>query len=89
MGLDSSIVKQKEYDNPVASPSLGQIRGSRAVNFGLAVHLDLKFEHDFKRDVFVCLSMVDEATTYHAARLLRNQAPEHTARKFINGWVAL
>ncbi|CAE7368424.1 RE2, partial [Symbiodinium sp. KB8] len=62
---------------------------SRAVSFGLAVHLDLKFEHDFKGETFVCLSMVDEATTYHAARLLRNRTPEHVARKFVNGWVGI
>ncbi|CAE7249975.1 TY1B-ER1, partial [Symbiodinium sp. KB8] len=62
---------------------------SRAVSFGLSVHLDLKFQQDYKGEVYVCLSMVDEATTYHAARLLRNRSPEHVARKFINGWVGL
>ena len=62
---------------------------SRAVSFGLSLHVDLKYVSDFKGGIYVAISMVDEATTFHAAKLLRNRTPEHTARKFLSGWVAI
>ncbi|CAE7293140.1 unnamed protein product, partial [Symbiodinium sp. KB8] len=61
---------------------------SRAVSFGTSVHIHLKYEHDFSGQTFVCLSAVDEATTFHVARLLRNPNPDHVAKKFLNGWIA-
>ena len=45
---------------------------ARAVAFGL-LYMDLKYVNDFKGDVYVVVSMVDE----------------HVAWKFLSGWIAL
>ena len=61
----------------------------RAVVFNTCVHADLKYLHDYKQGVYVALSVVDEATNYHQAKLLKNRSPSHVAAKFMSMWVAL
>ena len=61
----------------------------RAVVFNTAVHADLKYLRDFRGVVYVALSVIDEATNYHLAKLLRNREPAHVAAKFMSMWVGL
>ena len=61
----------------------------RAVVFNTAVHADLKYLRDFRGVVYVALSVIDEATNYHLAKLLRNREPGHVAAKFLSMWVGL
>ena len=61
----------------------------RAVVFNTCVHADLKYLHDYKHDVYVALSVVDEATNYHQAKLLKNRSPGHVAAKFMSMWIGL
>ena len=62
--------------------------GSRPVAFNVEMHMDLKYQKDFHGSTFVALSMVDAATCYHAAKLLRTRDPQHVARKLVAGWIA-
>ena len=57
--------------------------------FNAAVHADLKYLRDFRGEIYVALSVVDEATNYHLAKLLRNREPAHVAAKFMSMWVSL
>ena len=61
----------------------------RAVVFNTCVHADLKYLHDYKGGVYVALSVVDEATTYRQAKLLKNRSPGHVAAKFLSRWISL
>ena len=63
--------------------------GTRPIAFNMEVHLDLKYIKDAGGQLYVALSMVDAATCYHAARLLRCREPAHVAGKFMNGWLAI
>ena len=63
--------------------------GTRPVAFNMEVHIDLKYEKDFKRDAYVGLSMVDSATCFHADKLLRSRNPAHVAGKLFTGWIAM
>ena len=63
--------------------------GTRPIAFNFEVHLDLKYIKDAKDELYVALSMVDAATCFHAARLLRCREPAHVAGKFMSGWIAL
>ena len=57
--------------------------------FRLSLHVDLRYARDFKGEIYAAISMVDEATVRHAAKLLKNRSPEHTARKLLGRWIAL
>ena len=61
----------------------------RAVVFNTVVHLDLKYLKDFRGGIYVALSVVDEATNYHLAKLLRNREPAHVAAKFVSMWIGM
>ena len=61
----------------------------RAVVFNTVIHADLKYLKDFRGEVYVALSVVDEATNYHLAKLLRNREPSHVAAKFMSMWIGL
>eukprot|EP00439_Symbiodinium_sp_Y106_P070485 s391_g12.t1 len=61
----------------------------RAVVFNTTVHADLKYLHDFRGGVYVALSVVDEATNFHQARLLRTREPAHVAAKFLSMWIGV
>ncbi|CAE7449079.1 TY1B-PR1 [Symbiodinium sp. CCMP2592] len=63
--------------------------GSRPIAFNYEVHLDLKYIKDAGNQLYVALSMVDAATCFHAARLLRCRDPSHVAAKFMSGWLGL
>ena len=51
--------------------------------------MDLKYIKDAAGELFVALSMVDAATCYHAAKLLRCREPNHVAGKLMTGWIAI
>ena len=61
----------------------------RPTVFGREVHCDLKYLHDAKNILHVALSMVDAATSFHAAVLLRNRNAAHVAKKFMRHWCSL
>ena len=61
----------------------------RTTIFGRELQCDLKYLHDHKNNLFVALSMVDGATSFHQAVLLRNRAAEHVARKCLRHWISL
>ena len=61
----------------------------RPVVFGKEVHIDLKYMHDSSQKLFVALSMVDSATSFHAAVLLQNRKSVYVARKFHRHWCSL
>ena len=61
----------------------------RPVSFGKELHCDLKYIHDHNNKLFVALSAVDAATSYHMAVLLRSRAAAHVARKFHRHWCSL
>ena len=63
--------------------------GSRPIAFNYEVHVDLKYIKDAAGELFVALSMVDAATCYHAAKLLRCREPHHVAGKLMTGWIAI
>ena len=62
---------------------------ARPVLFNHVVHLDLKYQHDMSNQSYVALSIVDGATSYHVARLLRTRDPAHVAQKFLSGWIGV
>ena len=62
---------------------------ARPICFNSIVHLDLKYQHDFKKEIYVALSIVDGATSFHCAKLLRTRDPAHVAQKFLNAWIAV
>ena len=61
----------------------------RPTAFGREVHCDLKYLHDTKNSLHVALSIVDAATSFHAAILLRNRNASHVAKKFMRHWCSL
>ena len=58
----------------------------RPTVFGREAHCDLKYPHDAKNTLHVALSIVDAATSFHAAVLLRNRNAGHVANKFMRHW---
>ncbi|CAE7228738.1 RE1, partial [Symbiodinium sp. CCMP2456] len=62
---------------------------ARPVCFNSVVHMDLKYVKDSKKETFVALSVVDGATCFHVARLLRNRNSDHVGRKFLNCWISV
>ena len=61
----------------------------RPTVFNEPLGIDLKYCKDVKGQLFVALSIIDLATNYHRAILLRNRHPEHVAKKFINHWISI
>ena len=61
----------------------------KPVSFGLELHCDLKYIHDFKNQLYVALSIVDAATSFHTAVMLKNRTAAHVARKFARHWCSL
>eukprot|EP00435_Cladocopium_sp_Y103_P070035 s255_g34.t1 len=61
----------------------------RPTVFGKEVHCDLKYLHDAEGKLHVALSMVDAASSYHAAILLRNRNAEHVAKKMARHWCSI
>jgi hypothetical protein len=62
---------------------------ARPVAFNSVVHLDLKYQKDHGGEIYVALSMLDGATAFHAARVLRNRTPAHVAQRFFTAWISL
>ena len=62
---------------------------ARPICFNSIIHVDLKYQHDFKKEIYVALSIVDGMTSCHCAKLLRTRDPAHVARKFLNAWIAV
>ena len=61
----------------------------RPTVFNELLGIDLKYCKDVKGQLFVALSIIDLATNYHRAVLLRNRHPEHVAKKFLNHWISI
>ena len=61
----------------------------RPTTFGKEIHCDLKYLHDTEGKLYVALSMVDAATSFHAAVLLRNRKADHVARKMARHWCSI
>ena len=61
----------------------------RPTTFGKEVHLDLKYMHDSAQKLFVALSIVDGATSFHTAVLLQNRKANYVASKFHRHWCSL
>ena len=61
----------------------------RPTVFGKEIHCDLKYLHDAEGKLHVALSVVDAASSYHAAVLLRNRNAEHVARKMARHWCSI
>ena len=95
-GASKEVIHEAEnYDCPVcletAMPGryLKQRAEVRPVSFGKELHCDLKYIHDHGNKLFVALSVVDAATSFHMAVLLRSRAAGHVARKFQRHWCSL
>lgn len=61
----------------------------RPITFNEMIAIDLKFAKDCKEQKYVALSMVDLATNFHQAVLLRNRNPGHVAQKLLTRWIAV
>ena len=95
-GAPKEVIHEAEnYNCPIcletAMPGryLKQKAEIRPVSFGKELHCDLKYIHDHNNKLFVALSAVDAATSYHMAVLLRSRAAAHVARKFHRHWCSL
>ena len=74
---------------PIPKRPMAQRTDMRPISFNEMVAIDLKFVNDCQSQKYVALSMVDTATNYHQATLLRNRNPDHCARKFMSKWISL
>ena len=74
---------------PIPRRPMAQRSDMRPVTFNETIAIDLKFVNDCQEQRYVALSMIDTATNYHQAALLRNRNPDHCAKKFLTKWVAL
>ena len=74
-----------------SSPSrpMAQRSDMRPTTFNELIAIDLKFAKDCQDRLYVTLSMIDLATNYHQAVLLRNRNPPHVARKFLIRWIGM
>ena len=61
----------------------------RPVVFNELLGIDLKYGRDTQGQLYVALSMVDLATNYHRAVLLRNREPAHVSKKLLSHWIAV
>ena len=53
------------------------------------VRVDLKYAQNVKGETFAALSMVDAATNYHRAVLVKTRKPGYITKKFLKHWVGL
>ena len=95
-GAEGQLLKEcRELQCPVCEASqaprkpIQQAPSMRPVTFNASVHLDLKYAKDCKSKLYVALSMIDHATNFHRACLLRTRRPVHVANKFVTQWCAL
>ena len=95
-GAPKEVIHEAEnYNCPICLETamrgryLKQKAEIRPVSFGKELHCDLKYIHDHSNKLFVALSVVDAATSYHMAVLLRSRAAAHVARKFHRHWCSL
>ncbi|CAJ1419645.1 unnamed protein product [Effrenium voratum] len=95
-GADGQLLKEcRELQCPVCEASqaprkpMQQAPSMRPVTFNASMHLDLKYAKDCKSKLYVALSMIDHATNFHRACLLRTRRPAHVANKFVTQWCAL
>ena len=96
-GADGQLLKEcrELLQCPVCEASqaprkpMQQAPSMRPVTFNASAHLDLKYAKDCKSKLYVALSMIDHATNFHRACLLRTRRPAHVANKFVTQWCAL
>eukprot|EP00971_Amphidinium_carterae_P330263 6463201-Amphidinium_carterae.2 len=60
----------------------------RPTSFNAAVHLDAKYVRTVDHKLWIFLSMVDAASGYHAACLLKSRESSYVANKFIHHWIS-
>ena len=68
---------------------MSQRSDMRPTVFNEHIAIDLKFMKDCMDQKYVALSMVDLATNYHQATLLKSRSPPHVAHKLIHKWINL
>eukprot|EP00971_Amphidinium_carterae_P327519 6458931-Amphidinium_carterae.1 len=61
----------------------------RPTAFNAAVHLDIKYVRTVDHKLWIFLSMVDGASGYHAACLLKTRDSSYVANKFIRNWIGV
>eukprot|EP00971_Amphidinium_carterae_P308403 6128568-Amphidinium_carterae.6 len=59
----------------------------RPIAFNAAVHVDIKYLITIDHELWIFLSMVDAASGYHAATLLKTRESGYVANKFIRHWI--
>ncbi|CAE8672228.1 unnamed protein product [Polarella glacialis] len=59
----------------------------RPTAFNCKLHLDLKFIKDSKDQKYVALSVVDLATSWHIAVLIKTRQSGYVAQKFLKSWI--
>lgn len=74
---------------PIPSRPMSQRSDLRPCVFNENIGIDLKFINDCSGQRYAALNMVDLATNYHQAVLLRSRNPGHVAQKFLSKWVAM
>ena len=90
-----TVQTAKVYECPVCQETsapgryLKQRPDLKPVIFGKVLHCDLKYLHDYKGKLFVALSVIDAATSFHVAVLLRSRSAPHVARKFARHWCSI
>ena len=60
----------------------------RPFGFNKVVRLDLQYLKDATQKNHVALSTVDDGTGWHTTCLLKNNTPEHVAKKLLALWLA-
>ena len=52
-----------------------------------AVQIDLQYLKDVARNTYVCLRMVDRATSYHIGVMLKSRNAAYVGRIFVKRWI--
>ena len=87
---EAKRLKCSQYEQVAQPPKPGAQRSDhRPTVFNEVVHLDLKYAKDAKKELYVTLSMVDGATNYHQASLLKSRDPGHVAHHFFERWLSI
>lgn len=60
----------------------------RPTTFNEVIHIDLKYMKDAGGKLHVALSMVDGATNFHQAVLLKTRDPRHVSIRFMDKWLS-
>ncbi len=61
----------------------------RPTVFNQALHIDLKYMKDIQKNLYVALSMVDAATNYHQAVVVKTRDPARAAHHFCEKWLSI